>query len=361
MNAPADPGQTLADRLKALRVTGMGGRSITQRQLAEAFSAEEKASGPLISAWENNTIPPANRIEAYATFFATERSVASHPYRVLAISELTSEELGRREELLGELSTLRSAAITFTNAPTDSLWHFQSDHNITIICPLLPEEYRHNLPYADPDSPDFVNLYRFTDLDALVELYGHIRAVNPVNKVNISTAAEASADLFSAHLIALGGVDWNQVTRDLLHWIKVPVRQVARDLPTDIGGFKVGEGKGDKTFAPVVREAGSHLELVEDVAHFYRGPNPFNSRRTVSICNGMYGRGVLGAVRGLTDPRFRDRNEEYVRKNLGSEQFSVVSRVLIVSGEVMTPDWTRRDIRLHEWPKESSDLPDDRA
>ena len=37
------------------------------------------------------------------------------------------------------------------------------------------------------------------------------------------------------------------------------------------------------------------------MAHFYRSPNPFNHKRTVTVLNGMFSRGTLGAVRALTE------------------------------------------------------------
>ena len=356
MNAPDDPHLALARRLRGLRVGGMSGLPITQGQLAEAFSRREPASVPLISSWENSrkpVTPPVNRLDAYATFFATERSVASRPYRLLTPSELTDDERRRHDGLLRELAELRNAAVGSTDTQTDSLWHFSSDQNITIICAELPEDLRLQMPYADPASPDFVKLYQFTDLDALIEIYGHIRAVNPSNRVSISAPSESRGDLFTAHLVVLGGVDFNMITRDLLRLIEIPVRQMARDVPTDMGGFEVGEGQEVATFKPVLQKHGDQNELVEDVGHFYRGPNPLNKERTVTICSGMFGRGTLGAVRALTDRMFSGRNEEYVTEHLGRQRFSIISRVRILNGEVVTPDWTRSSIRLHEWPKES--------
>jgi hypothetical protein len=66
----------------------------------------------------------------------------------------------------------------------------------------------------------------------------------------------------------------------------------------------------------------------------------------------MYGRGTYGAVRALTDARFRDRNEDYVRQRFGhADAFSILMRVRInPNGAVVTPDWTQGDVRLHEWP-----------
>jgi hypothetical protein len=92
--------------------------------------------------------------------------------------------------------------------------------------------------------------------------------------------------------------------------------------------------------------------LVEDVAHVFRAPNPYNWRRTVTIFNGMFGRGTYGAVRSFTDARFRDRNAEYVDARFpDGETFSILARVRIVMGEVLTPDLTLPETRLHEWPE----------
>jgi hypothetical protein len=362
VNSSDDPPAVLARRLRALREKGVAGQTITQSQLAEALSDWESASVPLISSWEsrrNPKVPPGNRIEAYAAFFATERSVQSEPFHLIEVAEFTSKERARHDSLLHELTLLRNEALRYQESPgepIDSLWTFPPNQDVTIICATLPEALRAQMPYANPASPDFIKLYRFTDLDALLELHGHIRASNPSTHVNIRTPAERMADAYTAHLVVLGGVDWNPITRDLLRRIELPVRQVARDEPNDSGGFEVHENQKRQVFKPDVRVYDDESILFEDVAHFYRGPNPFNKKRTVTILNGMYGRGTYGAVRAVTDPRFRDRNEEYVRQNfVGSDRFSILSRVYIVSGEVVTPDWTLQEHRLHEWPRESSE------
>jgi hypothetical protein len=61
-------------------------------------------------------------------------------------------------------------------------------------------------------------------------------------------------------------------------------------------------------------------------------------------------RGVLGAVRALTDERFRDRDAAYLPERFGDgNTFSVLARVPIVTGHAPTPDWTPTEMRLHEW------------
>jgi hypothetical protein len=92
--------------------------------------------------------------------------------------------------------------------------------------------------------------------------------------------------------------------------------------------------------------------LREDVALFARAVSPFNRKRYVTICNGMFGSGTYGAVRALTDALFRDRNAEYLRGTYGdSDAFCILSRVTMENGKALTPDWTLPETRLFEWSR----------
>jgi transcriptional regulator with XRE-family HTH domain len=349
-----DSRQALARRLKALREECWPGQGMTQHQLAEALGGKKALSISLISSWESPltpAVPPVQRLAAYAGFFATRRSVEQEPFRLLLMSQLTDDERGRRDDLLRELTELRTAAVrepavrvAAANSPGTGVWHFPDLRTVTIVCAQLPAELR--VSYADPSSPDYVELYTYADLDALIELYGHIRAFNPAIQVNFRTALELTPDDYTTHLVLLGGVDWNAVTRKLLERVELPVSQVARDEKSDISGFEVRQDGSPQLLAPQFDENG---QLVEDVAHVYRGLNPFNVKRTVTICNGTYGRGTLGAVRSLTDSRFRDRNEAYLKSHFAdADAFSIITRVSVVMGQVVTPDWTVPGTLLHE-------------
>lgn len=353
----------LPRRLRSLRVEGLPGRRITQRDLAQALGASE----PLISSWENTTrltVPPWDRLEAYATFFATERSVARRPARLIDPSQLTREENERRDELLDELRGLRNraqagelAVMPALEPSRDpfigSLWRFQPGQSVTIVGSALPRSHLPLAEYTDPDAPDYVELYKYADLDALLELFGHVRAANPRSDVHVRTSAELQADDLTTHLVLLGGVDWNPITAELLRRRDLPVRQQARTGESEVGGFEVLEEGRKRLFTPVLRKVGDHERLVEDIAHFYRSPSPFNEERTLTICNGMYQRGTLGAVRTLTDAMFRDRNNQFARARFaGMSEFSILSRVQVVFGEVITPDWNNPEIQLHEWSVE---------
>jgi hypothetical protein len=361
------PGRALAGRLRALRERHWPDRRVTQRQVAEAFGGDRPLSESLISSWESpkgTAQPPPNWLQAYATFFASRRSVEGGRGRLLSDAELTGEERAVRDRLHEELLQLRfpdavDGHRTLLAGPTDAIgggrWYFADQKSVTIVCARLPPQLRASMPYTDPENPDYVRSYTYADVDALIELFGHIRAVNPaIPDVRIRTVDVLEEDDYTAHLVLLGGVDWNPVTRDITRRLKLPVRQGTRadDDPYN-GYFEVGAGEAAQRFAPVLDRDGSRIILREDVAYFFRGRNPYNSHRTITICNGTFGRGTYGAVRALTDVRFRDRNEEYLterfRDPLG---FGILHRVAIgVKGEALTPDWTIEENRLHEWPE----------
>jgi transcriptional regulator with XRE-family HTH domain len=350
-----DPQTALARRLRGLRKE----RGITQGQLAEALGRGKQLSNALISSWEKLNAPvspPVHHLEAYALFFATERSVQRG---LPDPTDLTPAERATRDQLLDELTTLRETVTTgtptteaaVTDPTEESLWRFPVDQDITIVCAPLPDTELVGASYTDPDDPDYVRLSRFADLDALIELHGYVRAVNPENKVKYRTSNDMRGNDYTAHLVLIGGVDWNEATRDMFRRVRIPVSQTTREDADDYGEFAVQENGKKRSFKPTLVKDGEHRVLMEDVAHLYHGRNPYNRKRTVTFLNGMFSRGTYGVVRALTDARFRDRNEAYLRERFGrSDAFSMLTRVPIVNGRVVTPDWTVASNRLHEWP-----------
>ncbi|MGW5155023.1 helix-turn-helix domain-containing protein [Nonomuraea wenchangensis] len=352
----------LARRLRELRDSHWPDLRVTQAQLSDAFGV----SVPLISSWESTTtakIPPLHRLEKYAVFFATRRSLAGGVARVPSLSELTSDELDEHKKLLAELTRLRQTALRHQVAaeggdpgrPGDALlagpWHFPEGEPITIICSQVPEEERARIPFAVPTQGDYIELYKYSDLDSLFELWGHLRAANPHSQVTLRATEDLRSDDLTTHVALLGGVDYNEVTASTLARMSdLPVRQVP-DWDGERGPyFEVREGADTHRHHPETVRNGDSVRLLEDVAFFYRGVNPDNHERTLTICNGMYARGVYGAVRALTDARFRDRNAAYLRERFGGAQsYSILMRVRIEGRVVVTPDWTQESFRLHEW------------
>jgi hypothetical protein len=368
-----DPRRILARRLRALREERWRGVKVKQSQLAAALggNGRRSVSVPLISSWESQTnpvIPPAARLEDIATFFATRRSIDGMAGRLLSIENLTEQERADRNDLARELVNLRTQALSAGTSgqgiPSEAdeiaaslntgPWRFEDGNPVNVVCAQLPPEMLEQIPYTDPLDPDFISLYRYSDLDALFELYGHLRAANPTSQVNVRTAQELRRDDYTAaHLVALGGVDWNQATNAVLDLLDLPVRQVTNWKEPEGAYFEVtDEGGRTKVHPPRLEKSSGRDVLREDVALFARAVNPYNQRRSVTICNGMFGSGTYGAVRALTDALFRDRNAEYVRDRFtDSDAFCILTRVRVLNGVTLTPDWTLDETRLFEWSR----------
>ena len=364
MTAPPITGAAsdLAGRLRELRESRFGGVRITQRTLGTALGGDKPLSAPLISSWEKGTAVPTKRwVAAYATFFATNRSIESGSFRLLREDELTDGEQSERSALERELLSLRSQALNpqlagpvpdFTSALRGP-WHFGDGNQVSIVCAEVPPGLRN--PNATPTHPTLPHgeLYSYGAIDALFELHGHIRAANPRSDVRIFKVRQLQPDDFASHLVILGGPDWNELARRIPKLVPdFPVRQVSDETDPRRAYFEVPMNDGVTKHGAVLSDDD---ELIWDVGLFLRSPNPANRKRTLTVCTGMYSLGTWAVVRALTDINFRDRNAAYLDERFsGADAFSVLMRILVLNGdEALTPDWTVPDNRLHEWPETS--------
>jgi hypothetical protein len=351
-------GAALARRLRQLRRSHFPDAKITQLQLAQALSDDEPVADSTLSSWENvrvPTLPPYTRLSAYAQFFATERSLEGEPHLV-PLNELSPVEEQAREELERELFKLREGG-----AAGRPFWRFDDDAAITVICPDLRKSDELVLgPLSDEDNPNFAELYSYGDLDALFDLYGHLCATNPGSPVYLRRGATSK---LSNHLVVLGGIAWNAVTRRLNDMFPLPVRQV-EDLMIPSGEIFVAEVGPDHSerFLPRWRDdnpgtADKPGMLLEDVGMLARMPNPYNKLRTLTYCNGIHSRGVLGAVRSLIDPAVRYENERYLEETFsGSDRFVILIRVQVLGGQTVSPPLKSPGTVLFQW-SEPSDRP----
>jgi hypothetical protein len=344
----------LARALRELRESTWPDRPLTQAQLAVGLSSEAKGvAAATVSSWESTTTPKTpsvDRINAYARFFCTERSLDGQPH-LITETELTPAEKNRFQELKSELLEL--------SRPWDRAVRrtFQFDAGpVIVICPDAPPEVQGSL--ADEEEPNFTRMWKYGDLDALIELYGHLRAENPMLDVFHRLASEVVSDDISRHVVLLGGIGWNEVTRRFQSAIsQVPIRQTA--VPDLQGGdiFQVETSKGLQSFYPKYDDLGDGKRLESDVGYIARLRNPFKVSRTLTICNGIYSRGVFGAVRCLTDASVRVENEAYLADRFPDGEFAILLQVPVVGNQTLSPDLQDPKARLYEWsPNEDGDL-----
>ena len=341
----------LAQRLRELREQQWPEVRLTQAQLASALGSVAPAT---VSSWESPSapkLPPANRLLAYARFFATRRSIEGGTPRLLTPESLTDDEAVTCEELEQELLALRDQArkpVLRAEVAVHRSWHFTDAGPLTIVCAQLPLDMAES--FADPADPNYTVLRSFADLDALIELHGHIRAENPGMGVFFKASPLVVPDDLSGHVVLLGGIAYNHVTRRLSEMTSLPVRQVT-DPEIETGEiFLAGDDGQERQFLPNWADK-TKTTLIEDVGLLARAPNPLNSNRALTICNGVHSRGVLGAVRALTDAQIRDSNEQYIAKQFfGSSSFAILMRVPIIGGQTMTPDLNAPGSVLYQWP-----------
>ena len=350
-------GSALARRLRELRTAGFPDVKLTQRQLAEALSEDESIADSTLSSWENvraPTLPPRSRLSAYAQFFATERSLKGKKPHLVPLDELTAAEQQARDELERELFQLRGEDVGGPSAP-QQFWRFDDDAPIAVICSDLRISDELVLgPLSEEDNPNYAELYTFGDLDALFDLYGHLRATNPATPVHIR---RGTTPHLPNHLVVLGGIAWNDVTRRLDDMLALPVRQVVDEKihSGEIFVANVGDDRG-REFRPRWREDDPGTSdkpgvLLEDVGMLARLPNPYNELRTLTYCNGIHSRGVLGAVRSLIDPAVRDDNERYLEETFpGFDRFVILMRVPVLGGQTVSPSLKSAGTVLFEWP-----------
>lgn len=342
----------VADRLRDLRENAPV--QLTQSALGQAFGdAENAVSTSAVSTWENpgsGRLVPVSRLDAYARLFCTPRSFEGQPH-LLELNELTDDEHKRYLELKKELLSLRAVAVGQHGGSlggAQSMWHFPDGAQITLVCSRLEPDRR---PLSsDPDYLNYVRWSDLADLDALIEIYGAVRAYNPPDTpVVIMAAQDLRQRDVANHLVLIGGMIWSTVEPWFSRIFPLPIQFRDPGLgqrDTIVVRDRDDPGAAEQEFECKLDENGG---LVEDVGVFCRGQNPQASRRTVTICGGITTRGVRGAARCFIDPGMRERNEQYVTRFPEGSTYGVVMKVPVINRDPATPDLSKKENRLFEW------------
>jgi hypothetical protein len=354
----AQPGLLLlAQRLRDLREQHWPEVRLTQAVLARGLGSEEPLSAATVSSWESPftpKLPPRSRLTAYARFFATRRSIDGDAPRLLPVATFTDDEREAFEALEAELLGLRDGArkpSAKDEAAVTRSWTFADQGPVTLICAQLPDKETGAL--ANLTDPNYTELLSYADLDAMVELHGHIRSENSAMGVFFKLSSEVAPDDLTGHVVLIGGIAWNTVTQRLSEMTSLPVKQVEDPAVKTGEIFVLDQESGTEKFFPQWGDDGT--TLVEDVGLIVRTPNPLNTNRSLTICNGIHSRGVLGAVRALTDARLRDSNERYIVENFTDPaNFAILMRVAVIAGKTMTPDFHAPACVLYRWPGRKS-------
>jgi transcriptional regulator with XRE-family HTH domain len=340
------PGQgsdnQLAERLKELRRTGLE-RKLTQQEVAAALGGSRPLSTALISSWENGkAVPTEERIHDYVRVFGE----ADPQGRRQLEQELL--ELRRRADAASGDGSARGSA---GPATAGGMWHFPDGEEVCVIGSRLPDEVISTVPYADFRHPNHIALLHFADADAVVEIFGHIRAVNPNSRVTFKTVPDLVDDDWSKHVVLLGG-DWNDAAQWYRRRVDLPVEFVDPSDESDFDGFfQVTVLDPPHDFKPTFVKSPADVKQLEyDVGLFARSPNPANPDATLTLCQGIFSRGTYGLVRMFTDVLHRHANEAAlaeIHSGFGEQRLEwLLVRVPVALGNTVTPNLSRPYLQL---------------
>ena len=332
-------GQTLATKLRSLRTDTWADRRVRQQELARALHV----SNSTISEWESaragTPTPSRESLYKIATFFSTRRTLVpsggeGQPPRL--VTDLTDAEAAGRDQLFAELESLR---VGDHPTPQQNLLKFSPEEWIRIIGGKLPPEFRN--ADNDPTSPQHVNHIRmldYGDLDSIVEMHGHIRALNPASDVEIRQPTDL--DEANSHLVLIGNLSRHKWVNSRLE-VDLRIRQPRDESDPNGESFEYVDDDGNHHRRGAQIESGSDGNpVVEDVGFLARIPNPINSRFTMTIFSGVLSRGVYGIVRALTDLRFAASNHAYLAENFSdARSFGLLIRVPVLNEKVPTPEF----------------------
>lgn len=363
----------LAQLLRQLRES----RGLTQRQLGDLLGEGRALSPALISSWESGKALPADRwLESYA------RKLSGPGDAVGGIDPVAG--------LLSRLTTLRGSAVageaSTGPAPAGVLggrfWHFPDGRPVRIVSTPMYGDVVEAVPYANSFHPDYIESLRNADMDATIELFGHIRAENPSSDVRHLTRRTVNRDDLTSHLVLLGGADtlvdpalppreasplaWLVRRLDLAVHTQVPEGADAQFglefvVSTDERGHPMHRGPYREVHAPTFLQTEGHRLAVDgqgvpvttggfpqleyDVGLLLRCPNPMNTAATITLCTGIFHRGTYGVARSLTDPHLRRANEDFVEATFGLDDFWLLMRIPVLQtrrgAETITTDLTR--------------------
>lgn len=356
MEAFSEAAVRLASRLRELREREFSEVTLTQVQLAQALGADRRVAPATLSSWENVNnpkTPPTSRLTAYARFFATRKSVDDDKPHLVPDDQLDDRERSRFEDLEEELLDLHAAIGDEPPARVPGrrlLLQFDDPGPIVIVCPELPTDKQGDL--GKMEDPNYTRLHRYGDADAFLDVFGHIRAMNPHSTVRHRLPSDTHKSDLQNHLVTLGGIGWNSTLRAIQREMgDLPITQIEDpELPTGevflVRDPQTGE---ETTYYPVAEEGASGREFTEDVGLIARIVNPFNSSRTLTLFNGVHSTGVVGAVLAITEETVRLANEEFLAARYPAGEFAMLVRVRIVGGDALAPDLNNPRTRLFEW------------
>lgn len=213
-----------------------------------------------------------------------------------------------------------------------SLWGFNENDHVYIICPELPEPKKKQ----ELEPEEYLYLGKYGDIDSFREAHISLSKLYPRLKIDSCTSKEFkeySGTSYEDNLILIGGPDYNKITEEFMK--HTPFEFLEENETTILGNkssnqrFKSNIGKGI------------------DYGFFCKIPNPWSNKKLIMI-NGIHTYGVHGAAKcfSLFDEQdIPSNNCKEVIEELGDDpNFAIILETNIIDKRVMTPKINRKDL-----------------
>lgn len=195
------------------------------------------------------------------------------------------------------------------------VWGIRDGDFVIIVCSELDEpEKRQNV-----EPREFIYSLKYGDVDAFFETVVTLLRLFPNIKLRIMSSGEAETTRFdlTAHLVLIGGPDYNAITASVL---KKQVTQYQYRSPYV---EKRSEKHPSETVLYNSRSGKEFCEFTDekDYGYFERITNPNNSDKTIILIGGCHTIGVTGAIKAFS---------------MAESEHGEISRVVLVNAKRVT-------------------------
>lgn len=211
---------------------------------------------------------------------------------------------------------------------------------IIVVCPTLPTAY---IPkHALRSSSEFVNLAKYGDPDALVELLILLRTFYPNIKITRCTSKKVSETQYRNDLIIIGGPDFNKVTKIFMKESKCPIQY---KIEENVTAFL---DKINKRSYPLKERC--QKQEIQDYGLFARFPNPHDKSKTIIMIGGLGTHGVLCAAEAFGANPIGRKNTKFVIDSVSENPYFAVVIPVNISGTQVPPLCNIEQSTLHKYP-----------
>ena len=226
------------------------------------------------------------------------------------------------------------------------VWGFRDGDPVVVVCSELDDP--NSLQFVEPR--EFIYCRKYGDLDAYVEVLLTLARLFPKTRARVVSAGELDTtrvDL-GAHLVVIGGPDYNPMAERVLGWDStqfeyrsVDMQKKSEQYPDEI---VLHDKIGDKEYC--------HTDDEHDYGYFERFPNPNKPRHQVVVIGGCHTIGVTGSAKAFSAVWSEESSMTTVLDNAAlvakrvkkSRRFAVLVNVERVGQTVSVPVVKTKDV-----------------